>query len=375
MRLRVVLLVLAACAVAPAPATAEVTWSYDEATATLSVTMTGKFNDRAILDRDGDVLRINGEATPARVSTTKAVQAKANEPSSILEVELSGGPLDSIDISYDGSDFGPGWTDKPWGHLYEDGLIVNLPMAASHVTATEAGINVNAAGDDDVDITTDSVERVWVIGNGGQDLIDGSEYGHQLILDGGGEDDTLIGGRGNDSFIGRAGADTMRGGPGDDDFSAMADNNIDTLDCGEGHDRYDADDADKLTACEEVRRVVAQAGTGPTPGSRPAPPPLPGFTPLKPRALEVLTRPVLRVRGGRIRVPLLCNGPAACRGSVTLRAAGRRAAQRSFALTPASHATVSLRLSRAARRALARRGRLRAVVSAAGVTRRVTLRA
>ena len=74
-------------------------------------------------------------------------------------------------------------------------------------------------------------------------------------------------------------------------------------------------------------------------------------------------------RRGRALVSLSCPSDAvgACTGRITLSAGGARAGHAAFVLPPGAHRTIKVTLSRAARRALARRGRIsvRANVTAA----------
>jgi hypothetical protein len=74
------------------------------------------------------------------------------------------------------------------------------------------------------------------------------------VLDGGDGPDSLIGQGGNDHLTGGSGVDAYSGGDGNDaltSFDGLAEN----VDCGAGADGATVDVADRLTACETVKRV------------------------------------------------------------------------------------------------------------------------
>jgi Ca2+-binding RTX toxin-like protein len=111
------------------------------------------------------------------------------------------------------------------------------PGRASAVTfaATDAGVRVTRAGDDDPiqatgcsgnqELTCGGVQRIVVLLGDGDDAADARTFGGTVALDGGpGADrlyggtgaDTLDGGDGDDLLDGGDGADAVRGGSGDD---------------------------------------------------------------------------------------------------------------------------------------------------------------
>jgi bacillolysin len=120
-----------------------------------------------------------------------------------------------------------------------------------------------------------------------------------------------------------------------------------------------------------------------SPPQTPPPPPPPAVTPPPaPRASASFAgRRRVTARRGRVRIALRCeaDGVGACQGTLLL---GRRGAfgRARFSLADGSRGTIAVRLSRKARRALARRGRLRTtllvrtrVSGGTGGTVRVTL--
>jgi Ca2+-binding RTX toxin-like protein len=85
--------------------------------------------------------------------------------------------------------------------------------------------------------------------------------GNDIVHAGGGNDqvngddgnDTLDGSDGNDIIVGGKDADILKGGAGDDQIKA-ADGVADDIDCGDGNDTVQADEFDKVSACENVTR-------------------------------------------------------------------------------------------------------------------------
>jgi hypothetical protein len=91
--------------------------------------------------------------------------------------------------------------------------------------------------------------------------------------------DEIRGWKGNDRIDGGAGQDSLYGGAGDDQLLAN-DGSRDTVDCGAGNDRVDADALDAVESdCEQVNRSTGPAPQPlpdePAPSSGPAPDPEP----------------------------------------------------------------------------------------------------
>jgi hypothetical protein len=195
---------------------------------------------------------------------------------------------------------------------------------------------------------------------------------------------TIAGGTGNDDLTGGPAADTIDAGDGDDKVETR-DGVADTVDCGPGIDTVQADPIDVVVNCNDpLPTPVTPAGD---PGTTPPPPPggevpvdgstppgvdLPG-TPLLPvlgsLAVVVQAPPVIKVgSAGVVRFDLACapTEVAGCKGVVYLDPAPRHRAGRpqamasrrgrygrsNFAATAGGRATVKLRLTASARRAL-----------------------
>src|SRR5207248_7439429 len=80
-----------------------------------------------------------------------------------------------------------------------------------------------------------AVDRVLVLGMGGNDLISAAAVSVPVILDGGDGDDTLIGGSGGDLLFAGPGNNSLVAGLGDD---TLVGGGNDTLDGGAGNDTY-----------------------------------------------------------------------------------------------------------------------------------------
>jgi Ca2+-binding RTX toxin-like protein len=98
-------------------------------------------------------------------------------------------------------------------------------------------------------------------GGNGNDSLTGSTGPNRLdggpgadVLEAGDGADAVVGGDGNDQLIGGAGIDSYAAGAGNDSATAF-DGLGEPVDCGTGTDTATVDVADKLTACETVRRV------------------------------------------------------------------------------------------------------------------------
>jgi hypothetical protein len=204
-------------------------------------------------------------------------------------------------------------------------------------------------------------------GRDGNDALEGS-FGADHLLGGGGDDelvnagyvaagesDTLEGGDGADVLRNLSKGSVMLGGAGDDtlDFPAGATR----ADGGAGNDQLVAFELDSSSAfmhCGAGRDRVTGLGADT----------------LVPADCEFLfdddfsrptvsTRVVLRGAALRIPVPALCSGTARCRVRIAVRAGGRTVAGVVRALRPRAGQTLTIRLGPAARRRIARTGRVR----------------
>jgi Ca2+-binding RTX toxin-like protein len=167
--------------------------------------------------------------------------------------------------------------------------------------------------------------------------------------------DSLLGGGGADVLDPGAGVDAADGESGDDRILAR-DGAVDTVACGSGTDIVVADAGDVVAAdCETVERDgAAQSGDTPpggTPGGGGATPPAGGgTTPSSAPSLAILSKRVRRDARGRVRVRLACGATAPCTGRLTLRAKGRRAGGRAYALAAGETRRVRVRIAGSPRR-------------------------
>ncbi|MDX6678474.1 MAG: hypothetical protein QOE31_2526 [Solirubrobacteraceae bacterium] len=125
--------------------------------------------------------------------------------------------------------------------------------------ATAVHVTLDAKADDGAAGEGDDVQTTNVRGGGGADVITGDGAGNEL--EGALGDDVLDGGAGDDVLSGQEGADELNGGGGDDSvdarylssgLSGVADAR-DTVTCGAGDDRVQADAIDRVSAdCEDV---------------------------------------------------------------------------------------------------------------------------
>jgi Ca2+-binding RTX toxin-like protein len=127
-----------------------------------------------------------------------------------------------------------------------DGVSANLDDQA----------NDGAAGENDRLIGFESL-----IGGEGNDFLTGSPAANALtggggndVLDGADGPDALAGEGGNDQLTGGSGVDGYSGGDGDDAVTSF-DGLAEDVDCGAGNDGATVDVADRLVACELVKRV------------------------------------------------------------------------------------------------------------------------
>ena len=234
-----------------------------------------------------------------------------------------------------------------------------------------------------------------VLGTAFGDTLTGSADANRL--EGRGGDDTLDGGAGEDELDGGAGADTIRA----DDGAA------DTVQCGTETDTVAADLLDAVDAdCEVATRPAPPSpppptpdppappagpapGPGPTPGGTPAPrtPAAPRDTTAPRAALRLAPRPSLtRLLRARSRLRVRCS--ETCRASARLEVTRRRARALGLrsrvvatgtAARAAREVVLTLRVTRQARRALARRRTLFValrvrLIDGAGNARTVTQR-
>jgi hypothetical protein len=194
-------------------------------------------------------------------------------------------------------------------------------------------------GDDTVDVHWSPLDDPSLVDSGasldggdGNDRLTGDGMGD--FLNGGAGDDRLDGAFGNDQILGGAGRDALIGGLGDDLLDSR-DGEVDTVDCGPGTDRTNADAIDVLSACETAGAIPPATGPSPAPPAAipdRTPPTVVLGLPNRPRRIRTVLRngvlvsvrtseaSTIRVRAHRGRTG---RGPSAGRQvSRTVRASG-----------------------------------------------------
>lgn len=152
--------------------------------------------------------------------------------------------------------------------------------------------------------------------------------------------EAVTGGSAADKLTGGPGPNTLTGGAGDDELFAQ-DGAVDTLGCGDGNDVVHVD-ADDVVAGDCERTVL------PVPSPTPSPTPSPSPTPAARPSLAVKKPSLSALRKRGLPVTLTCAKACAATGRLT---AGKRTIGRvSIGLTAAGSKTVRLRLSKAGRK-------------------------
>jgi hypothetical protein len=227
-------------------------------------------------------------AAPASAHSVMKVEGgtihyTANDDVSLndLTVDIVGDDVRFRDRGADGgitpaSECSPGETDT-------NGYVVEVTCPRNGISAIR--IDVGEAQDK---VTAQVPLKVLVIGGRGSDTVttgDGED-----TLNGGEANDTLHGGGGRDQVVGDVGDDQLFGEDGDDVLQAalgtdvvdagpgndevrVRDGVTDRGTCGDGEDRAQSDEGDRLEACETIDALggtAPQTGGGPDAG--PAPP-------------------------------------------------------------------------------------------------------
>ncbi|MBO9534715.1 MAG: hypothetical protein J7513_17205 [Solirubrobacteraceae bacterium] len=224
----------------------------------------------------------------------------------------------------------------------------------------------------------DASEPVVIAGRGGNDVIE--TYKADDKLDGGAGDDRLVGGFGHDTITGGPGRDTIIGDtdgsycneysctlPFGNDTIDARDGEADTIDCGVGTDTVYADSVDVVAPnCEAVTLGAAPGGGTPGPGT--------GGPQAGANAGSAITAKTTKLRtalakGLKLQLAGLPKGKTKVRAKRgrTLVASG------TAKVSAGGTATVRVRFTKAARRALAAKKKVTLTVSAGGKTATVVL--
>lgn len=302
--------------------------------------------------RDGSNLKVIGVATitggPATVTNVDGIIFHDNSG--------SGGTTAVVDHS--GGRFEPGATNETGASDElefafdmgdgDDLVRVILLPTGQEVAIGNTGINFNPLEpnpkDDDVDNDMTSVESVEVQGGAGDDTVTGSS-----TLAGAGVDPATM----PLKITGGGGDDDLTGGNGNDQINSHDGDNNDVISCRGGtSDSATADFLDAVgTDCESITR----------PSQTTTPPPASGDATTQ----AGLPSGRVRVRRGRALVRIRCvtSQSGTCRGRIVLRrrlgGRVRRLGSAPYSVARGQAKTVRVRLSRAALRAIRRRGRLR----------------
>jgi Ca2+-binding RTX toxin-like protein len=122
------------------------------------------------------------------------------------------------------------------------------------------GCRVALVGTDKPDTLAGGDAGDVIFGLGAGDRI-GGRGGHDCLIGGKGAD-RLLGAAGNDRLTGGGGNDLLAGGPGTNSYDAGPGNDVvkavngtrESILCGSGRDRVDADRGDRVVRCEVVTR-------------------------------------------------------------------------------------------------------------------------
>jgi Ca2+-binding RTX toxin-like protein len=245
--------------------------------AVLSISVTdGTF---ATVRRAGDGIKVFDSEHPkkgcqlgATVSNTDRIQLFSGEDTAVY-IDLSKGPFApgltpdgdaASEIEWEIS--GPGLVELVGGRGHDHFRFMGSGL--------EAGVNLNADVDKDVDVVLSGETRdeaIFVVSGGaGPDRIDvlgapaletfavGGPGDDTLlatpagsILEGGSGSDRLIGGPATDLIVPGPGADLVRAGAGSDDLELNRDGRRDRINCGPGNDlAFGADRFDRLKSCK-----------------------------------------------------------------------------------------------------------------------------
>ena len=267
---RGVVLMLAAVVLAiPAPASAVVTCSYSSATHAISVDLSG--NTGVGIVRSGNQIFVGGSAcvqlvpvVSATVMNTDAIEIEGLVGNNGVDIDLAGGPFapgfsdeagtsDEIEFSVDlqGSDnvlrfFGRGGSDDL--RAGEPGSAIFVNLNAGEGTGIDSDVSVSPVPDSFLFDTRGGSDLVMATGSAGT----GGPMTGTVNIDGGGGDDTLVGGEFADVLFdgdGKGDRDVLRGGMGLDVLDAKDGDRLDVLKGGPDSDNCVADGRDRKRTC------------------------------------------------------------------------------------------------------------------------------
>jgi hypothetical protein len=144
-------------------------------------------------------------------------------------------------------------------------LVLELGPGEDRTAYALDDLAVTMAGLEGADALNGAARGDALNGGQGNDALDGRAGDDTLNGEDG--DDRLVGGDGNDRLNGGAGGDQLEAGAGEDEILA-ADGVQDTIDCGPGADRVNADSTDRLVNCETEQRQEVAAPPAGSPAQR-----------------------------------------------------------------------------------------------------------
>jgi Ca2+-binding RTX toxin-like protein len=305
------------------------------------------------------------------------------------------------DLSADVIDGGDGRdTADDWAH----------PDAYNTIPAT---VTLDGAADDGFPGERDNVTGVETVkvgsgvvfkGTDAPEIVIASEVGHKGSMQalggddqlrGSDDDETIDAGAGNDDIVAGYGNDTIIAGPGTDKVVAdrdarcnemhcdispgsasdtidTVDGEADTISCGPGNDTVKADPIDNVAPdCEAVTRS-APGAAGPVAPTGPATPQTPAARGATVALALKGTRSIRALKAGRLKVVVPGARPGA-KVTVLARRAGKVVAKGSARANTKGSATVTLRLTKAGRKALRRAKSATLALSAGSLKVRVRL--
>ena len=194
-------------------------------------------------------------AWPAQAGAHSVVRVNGGEVTSLsadatslntLTAKMSGSRIELRDPTVDGG-MDPGSCEP--GDVDKDGFVIQVFCPAGGASLLRLDV-----GDREDQVTADLPIPVALLGGGGADVLRAGPAADTLSGDAG--DDELVAGAGNDTLVGGLGVDRADGGAGDDTIR-VRDGLGDSIVCGAGTDRVEADTLDTIgTDCENVERTA-----------------------------------------------------------------------------------------------------------------------
>ena len=194
-------------------------------------------------------------AWPAQAGAHSIVRVNGGEVTSLsadatslntLTARMSGARVELRDPTVDGG-IDPGSCEP--GEVDKDGFVIQVFCPAGNVSLVRLDV-----GDREDQVTAELPMPVALLGGEGADVLRTGPAADTVAGDAG--DDELVSGPGNDTLVGGLGVDRADAGAGNDTIR-VRDGLADSIVCGEGSDRVEADTVDDVaTDCENVERVA-----------------------------------------------------------------------------------------------------------------------